>query len=161
MGTQKSEAQLFSYAVNLAKASASQSSSAPGKNNDCRLRSRHSCKLLPFPFYLLTFCGCSLLVNVKCLDATPLPMKMPEGLLLPRTAAVHSMASQGRRRKVVQWLAIRVIPIVSPALSPAISLELGDTERATAFCLDLNADFWRCDRALGRAKSPFECRSSR
>jgi hypothetical protein len=31
MGTQKSEAQLFSYAVNLAKRGASQSSSAPGK----------------------------------------------------------------------------------------------------------------------------------
>jgi hypothetical protein len=31
MGTQKSEAQLFSYAVNLAKRVASQSSSAPGK----------------------------------------------------------------------------------------------------------------------------------
>jgi hypothetical protein len=34
--------------------------------SDCRLLSNHSCELLLFSFYLLTFWGCSLLVNVKC-----------------------------------------------------------------------------------------------
>jgi len=61
MGTQKSEAQLFSYAVNLAKRVRA---NHPLRqiNSDCRLRSRHSCELLLFSFYLLTFCGCSPLV---------------------------------------------------------------------------------------------------